>query len=119
MNQEELEHVVVTETGFENSFGSTNEIYIMTRCTDKTVVCEGFNIDYQRVTVAPAKEDSPDWSMIITIYIGFSIMLLAFLYFEWRSIINCIDNCSKRLCGGSNDVASIYINEDGLHDDLG
>ena len=93
MNQEELEHVIVTETGLENSFGSTNEIYIMTRCTDNTVVCEGFNIDYIRVKIPPEVQKFPDWSVIITIYIGFTIMALAFLYFEWRTLCSCLKKC--------------------------
>lgn len=57
----------------------------MARCSKETIIitCLDFDIDYQMVTIEDAPDDPTDWSMIITIYIGFSIMFIAFLYFEW------------------------------------
>ena len=38
--------------------------------------------------------------MIITIYIGFSMMFISFLYFEWKCALACISRCLARCCKG-------------------
>ena len=47
--------------------------------------------------------DETDWSMIITIYVGFTVMLLSFLYFEWRCALNCCKRCMERCKGKKKD----------------
>lgn len=49
MNQEEIEHKIVTEQGETNLFGSTNEIYIMARCNypaDDTTIDKSKCLDF-------------------------------------------------------------------------
>ena len=83
------------EQGKAHDFSSTNEVYIMARCNKSipSSACTDFEIEYQLVTIAAEAENNTDWSMIITIYIGFSIMFIAFLYFEWRSLFMCCKRC--------------------------
>lgn len=40
-------------------------------------------------------------------------MIIFFIYFEWRHILQCFKNCSERFCGGSGNPQKIDIlNED-------
>ena len=61
--------------------------------------------------------------MIITIYIGFSLMFISFIYFEWRTILQCCKRCNNRLCGSRDRNQRIgdegdrnFSNQDGNRD---
>ena len=86
----------------------------MARCIKGTPssACIDFEIEYQLVTIEAAAEDTTDWSMIITIYIGFSIMFIAFLYFEWRSLFMCCKRCQEKICGQRTSTQPIYVVEE-------
>lgn len=90
-------------------FKSTNEIWIITRCTTGEA-CGAFEFDYSKVTIVTVMPDIPDWSMVITIYIGFSLMLISFLYFEWRCVFHCINRCRER-CNGKGKKGSAPYDE--------
>ena len=94
-------------------FKSTNEIYIITRCNNYGSACGNFEFDYSKVELEKVEPDFPEWSMIITIYIGFSLMLLSFLYFEWRCALNCFRRCLSRCGKGKNQSNTVYdeVNE--------
>ena len=81
-------------------FQSTNEIWIITRCKTTREACGAFEFDYSKVEILTVAKDFPDWSMIITIYIGFSMMFISFLYFEWKCALACISRCLARCCKG-------------------
>jgi hypothetical protein len=51
------------------------------------------------VTEVAEVEDSIEWSLYITICFGFSLMLIALLYFEWRTIFKCMQRCQEKSCG--------------------
>jgi len=42
-----------------------------------------------------------NWSLYITIFCGFSMMLIALLYFEWRTLFRCFGRCKDKICGKS------------------
>ncbi len=91
MNQPKLEYKNVTDAGVEHSFKSTNEVWIVTRCRGGPCVDPAdFKITYIKKENVAEVEDIPSWSLIITIYIGFSFMAIAFLYFEWRCVLHCL-----------------------------
>ena len=80
----------------------------MYRCTKGTIVCSGFEVELTLVSEAPKPGVNTNWSMIITIYVGFSIMTLAFLYFEWRTILRCFKRCQDRMCSRASSTAPIH-----------
>ena len=73
-------------------FKSTNEVYIITNCKNADM-CDAFEFDYEIFTEALVEDEFPDWSLYITIIVGFSLMFISFLYFEWRTIPACIKRC--------------------------
>lgn len=89
-NQPMTEKYIVTEVGQELSFKSTDEVWIMTHCNTVTCSPGDFEFDYQIVVIDTPVEEFPEWSVIITIYIGFAMMIIAFLYFEWRTLYKCL-----------------------------
>ena len=101
-NQPKTQTIIVNEAGTENSFSSTNEVWIMTRCSSAAIGTGGcvgtFEFEYQKINLPVEEETFPDWSMIITIDIGFSLMAIAYLYFEWRTVYECIKGCHQRGC---------------------
>ena len=110
-NQPTLETIVVREANQEYSFKSTNEVWVITRCKDCTSASPGnFKIEYQKKTVIVEVEEFPDWSMIITIIIGFSMMFIAFLYFEWRLLFWCIGRCQEKCCGKKSSSQIGFVN---------
>jgi len=50
--------------------------------------------------------DFPNYAMIITIYIGFGTMILAFLYFERELAILCMKRCKNKLCDKKSPVVN-------------
>lgn len=96
-------------------FASTNEVWVVTRCRDadgkeetctisdsnklKGGVAAQFVLEYDIVTVEQAPEDDIQWSLYITIVGGFSLMSLAFLYFEWKAIYSCMRKFRDKVCG--------------------
>ena len=102
LNQPKLEYEIVTEANTEYSFKSTNEVWIVTRCRDGPCEAPGeFVVSYIKVENLVEEDDFLDWSLYITIYIGFSLMFIAFLYFEWRCVLGCMQRCKQRCSGGS------------------
>ena len=114
MNQPITETYIITEPGTEKQFRSTNEVWIITRCVGGP--CQGsteepysveepgpttFEILHQKIEIVAEVEDFPDWSMVITIGIGFSLMFIAFIYFEWRCVLQGLKRCQEKGCGGS------------------
>lgn len=99
MNQPKTQEIIITEAGEEHSFMSTNEVWIMTRCTNLDGCTGSFEIEYQRIKIEVPEESSPPYSLIITICIGFSLMFIAFLYFEWRLVYKCFKRCREKVCG--------------------
>ena len=80
--------------------------------------CGTFELDYQRITISSEVNDFPDWSIYITIYIGFSLMFIAFIYFEWRELLKCFKRCQERGCSRSQPSQIHYIeNEDRKNQD--
>ena len=61
--------------------------------------CGDFEFEYYLQPIEKVVEDFPNYAMIITIYIGFGTMLLAFLYFERELTIICVKRCKNKLCG--------------------
>jgi hypothetical protein len=57
-----------------------------------------FEFRYQKVEIPIVKETFPNWSMIITVYIGFSIMFLAFIFFEGPNIYRALKRCRENGC---------------------
>ena len=108
LNQEETDDYLVTEVNTEKSFRSTNEVYIFTRCTNGLTTCGTFELDYQRIKLEAEVDDFPDWSIYITIYIGFSLMFIAFIYFEWRELLKCFKRCQQKACGRAVPVSQIH-----------
>ena len=89
-------------------FKSTNEIWLITRCTTFGETCGAFEFDYSKVTFEAVVIEGTDWSMIITIYIGFTMMLISFLYFEWRCVFQCIKRCRERCTGKKQSSTSPF-----------
>ena len=119
-NQPKLVTVVVTAKDVEEAkgnkevlFKSTNEIWIVTRCKpDVGSACGSFEFDYSKVVIEKDEKEFPNWSIIITIYIGFTLMLLSFLYFEWRCALKCIKNCIARCFKGRRSQNNTVNSED-------
>ncbi len=89
-------------------FKSTNEVWLITRCIGPCVKSDtsdsnapAFKISFKRITKVPDEVDPIEWSLYITICFGFSLMLIAFLYFEWRTLFKCIQRCQEKGCGKS------------------
>jgi len=87
----------------------------MTHCNTSECTPGDFEFEYQKITLPVVAEDFPDWSMIITIYIGFSLMFIAFLYFEWRTVYKCLKRCQEK---GSTKGSQIGIVEIGDQDSM-
>jgi len=66
-----------------------------------------------RVTKPAPEQDNVEWSLYITIYFGFSLMFIALMYFEWRTIFKCINRCKDRLCGKSSQRQIGFVDEPG------
>ena len=97
---------IVTQNSYYQ-FQSTNEIWIITRCVPYP--CEkgadgkaAFKFEYKRFTDAVEEETVVSWSLYITICLGFSMMFIALMYFEWRTIFRCINRCKENMCGKSS-----------------
>ena len=92
-NQPKTEYIIVTEPREEPyQFKSTNEVYIITNCKD-AVDCDAFEFDYEIFVKDLPVDEFLDWSLYITIFGGFFLMLASFIYFEWRTIPLCIKKC--------------------------
>ena len=98
MNQPKTIYEIVETEGTEMQFKSTNEVWVITRCKGgrciKSDNAKGsqaaFRLKYTRITEVVDEEETVDWSLYITICFGFSLMLIALMYFEWRTIFKCI-----------------------------
>jgi len=96
------------------SFKSTNEIWVITRCTKEpcgkslAAIDRGetgpaqFSMRWRKVTIEKAEVENVNWSLYITICTGFGVMFLALMYFEWRTIFKCIGRCKDKICGKSS-----------------
>ena len=93
----DIEESESEDGGLEFLFKSTNEIWIITRCKpDVGAACGTFEYDYRKVTLTKPEVDYSYLSIYITIYIGFTMMLVSFLYFEWKCALKCFKNCLAR-----------------------
>ena len=99
LNQPKTNKYVVKKVGTDYSFKSTDEVWVMAHCKNGATCPGAFEFEYQIISLATVEDEFPDWSMIITIYIGFSLMLFAFLYFEWRTLLRCMKSCQEKGCG--------------------
>lgn len=96
---------MVSEEGSKFTFPSTNKVWAITRCK-AGLSCQGrdsisadFKISYKINTLERAiEEDILDWSLVITCIFGFSMMLMAFLFFERRHLMKYILNCLSKHC---------------------
>lgn len=100
------------------NFRSTNEIYLLTWCKPNTKCKEGtFKFEYARVRIEVEEEEPTNWSLYITICIGFSLMFIALLYFEWRTIFKCFLRCKDKMCGrgSQRQIGFVSDSKDGKH----
>ena len=115
--QYKTQKITVTEEKRHHKFHSTNEVWIVTRCRDaegkeedcvqsttarnngSTTGQAKFELIYQIVRTEEVAKEDIDWSLYITIEFGFTLMFIAFLYFEWRAVFSCVRKCKEKICG--------------------